>query len=51
MTQEIMSTWICITDLMKVVMGIKVTTIDTTHEPEGGVEEVKGVKEPLILER
>ena len=50
MTQEITATRTCITDPMKVVMAIRVTTTDTTHEPEGGAEEVKGVEEPLILE-
>ena len=41
----------CITDPMKVVMAIRVMTTNTTHEPEGGVEEVKGVEEPLTLEQ
>ena len=44
-------TWTHITDPMKVVMAIRVTTTDTTHEPEGGVKEVKGVEEPLTLKQ
>ena len=50
MTQEIMTTQTRITDPMKAVMAIRVMTTDTTHEPEGGEKEVKGVEEPLTLE-
>ena len=36
----------CITDLMKVVMAIKVTTIDTTYEPEDR-ERLRELRNPL----
>ena len=42
-----MTIQIRITDPMKVVMAIRVTTTNTTHEPEGGARRLKELRNPL----
>ena len=42
-----MTTRTHITDPMKVVMAIRVTTTDTTHEPEGGARRLRELRNPL----
>ena len=42
-----MTIWTHITDLMKVVMAIRVMTTDTTHEPEGGERRLRELRNPL----
>ena len=39
--------WTLITNLMKVVMAIRVMTTDTTHEPEGGARRSRELRNPL----
>ena len=36
-----------ITDLMKVVMAIRVMTTDMTHKPEGGERRIRELRNPL----
>ena len=47
MILEITTTWTHIIDPIKVVMVIKVMTIDTTHEPEDGERRLRELRNLL----